>query len=105
METNEKNEIINQENDEKEFENFLGNTTDFMSELQSRNEEREENPDGKAVEKYFNIKLKSLLFAEKSFSNIKIKISDFLDDLKLYIYGKFYNSNESERKVAKDIMK
>ena len=105
METNEKNEIINQENDEKEFENLLGNTTDFMSELQSGNEEREENPDGKADEKYFNIKLKSLLFAEKSFSNIKIKISDFLDDLKLYIYGKFYNSNESERKVAKDIMK
>ena len=105
MEESGKNEIINQENDEKEFENLLGNTTDFMSELQSGNEEREENPDGKADEKYFNIKLKSLLFAEKSFSNIKIKISDFLDDLKLYIYGKFYNSNESERKVAKDIMK
>ena len=103
METNEKNEIINQENDEKEFENLLGNTTDFMSELQSGNEEREENPDGKAVEKYFNIKLKSLLFAEKSFSNIKIKISDFLDDLKLYSYGKYYNADESGRKVAKEI--
>ena len=103
MEESGTNEIVTQENDKKEFENFLGNTTDFMSELQSGNEEREENPDGKAVEKYFNIKLKSLFYAEKSFSNIKIKISDFLDDLKLYSYGKYYNAGESGRKVSKEI--
>ena len=76
----------------------------FYSELQSGNEEKEENPDGKTIEKYFNIKLKSLLFAEKFFSNIKIKISDIYDDLKIYIYGKIY-ADESVRKIAKEFMK
>lgn len=95
--------IIMEENKKNEVKELLGNITDFKSELLSGDEEME-NPDGKTVEKYFNIKLKVQLDAKKSYSNIKIVLSDFLEELNLYMYAKVFNNEKLNKNVAKSIL-
>ena len=77
MEKNTKNEIYE----------LLGDIKEFIPELEFEDENLK-NPDDKVIEKYFNIKLKNQLDAENPFSNIKIKISEFIDDLNIYMCNK-----------------
>ena len=86
-----------------EIKELLGNLTDFKSELDSGKEELE-NPDGKAVEKYFNTKLVNLLEPESSHTNIKINLSQFFEELRLYIFSKTFNDDKLDKKVAQDIL-
>lgn len=95
--------IIMENKAQNEVKDLLGNITDFKSELLSGEEEME-NPDGKSVEKYFNIKLKTQLDAKDSYSNIKIVISDFLEELRLYMFGKTFNNEKLDKKIAKTIL-
>ena len=92
-----------EEIEKNDVRELLGNITDFKSELLSGNEEME-NPDGKSVEKYFNIKLKNQLDAKQSYSNIKIVLSEFLEELRLYMFGKAFNDDKLDKKVAKKIL-
>ena len=82
---------------------LLGDSTEFKSELESGDEDME-NPDGKSVEKYFNIKMINILGPEKSYTNVKICLSDFLEELKLYIFGKTFSNDGLNKKTAKHIM-
>ena len=88
----------------KEIDELLGDITDFKPELEFGNEDMK-IPDGKVVEKYFHIKLKSQFGTENSFSNIKIKISEFIDDLNVYMSSKVFKNDKLDKKVAKNILK
>ena len=57
-------------------------------------------PEGKLAEKYFHIKLKNQLGYENSFSNIKIKISEFIDDLNIYMCCKVFKSDKLDKKSS-----
>ena len=95
------------ETDKKdEMKELLGKITDFKSDLVSgdENQENQENPDGKAVEKYFHLKLKSQLEAKSSYSNIKIKISEFLEEFRSYISWKVFGNDKLDHKFAKTIL-
>ena len=89
--------------DENEVKNFFGNITDLKSELLSGDEEMK-NPDEKSVEKYFTLEIKNQLDAKNSYSNIKIVISDFLEELRLYMFGKTFNKQKLDKKVSKTIL-
>ena len=92
------------ETDKKdEIKELLGNITDFKSDFMS-GDEKQENPDGKAVEKYFHIKLKNQLDAKSSYSNIKIKIPEFLEELRSYMSWKVFENDKLDNKVAKTIL-
>ena len=70
MEKNTKNEIYE----------LLEDIKEFIPDIEFEDENLK-NPDDKVIEKYFNIKLKNQLDAANPFSNIKIKISEFIDDI------------------------
>ena len=88
----------------KEKDEILGDITNFKSELEFGDKDMK-NLDGKEVEKYFHIKLKNQLGAENSFSNIKIKISELIDDLNIYMRSKVFKNDKLDKKVAKNILK
>ena len=89
--------------DIKDIKDLLGNTTDYIAGLTSGNEV-DDNPDGKTVEKYFSMKLKVQLQAENIYSNIKISISELLDDINVYLPIKTFENNNLSNKVAKTIL-
>ena len=89
--------------DTKDIKDLLGNTTDYIAGLTSGNEV-DDNPDGKTVEKYFSMKLKVQLKAENIYSNIKISISELLDDINVYLPIKTFENNNLSNKVAKTIL-
>ena len=70
MEKNTKNEIYE----------LLGDIKEFIPDIEFEDENLK-NPDDKVIEKYFNIKFKNQLDAANPFSIIKIKISEFIDDI------------------------
>ena len=90
--------------DTKDIKDLLGKTTDSITGLSSGNEV-DDNPDGKTVEKYFSMKLKNLFEAKDIYSNIKIFISDLLDDINVYIPTKIFENNNLSKKDAKIILK
>ena len=92
-----------EEANKNEIKDLLGNITDYKSELTSGNEELE-NPDGKSVEKYFNLKLRTQLDVKHIYSNIRITPSDFLKELELYLCFKTFNEENLDKKVAKNII-
>ena len=91
-----------EKNTKNKKDELLGDITDFKPELEFGNEEMK-IPDGKVVEKY--LKLKSQFGTENSFSNIKIKISEFIDDLNVYMSSKVFKNDKLDKKVAKNILK
>ena len=88
MEKNTKNEIYE----------LLGDIKEFIPELEFEDENLK-NPDDKVIEKYFNIKLKNQLGAANSFSNIKI--SEFIDDLNIYMCNKVLKNDKINKKVQR----
>ena len=94
MEKNTKNEIYE----------LLGDIKEFIPDIKFEDENLK-NPDDKVIEKYFNIKLKNQLDAANPFSNIKIKISEFIDDLNIYMCNKVLKNDKINKKVAKNILK
>ena len=94
MEKNTKNEIYE----------LLGDIKEFIPDIEFEDENLK-NPDDKVIEKYFNIKLKNQLDAANPFSNIKIKISEFIDDLNIYMCNKVLKNDKINKKVAKNILK
>ena len=94
MEKNTKNEIYE----------LLEDIKDFIPDIEVEDENLK-NPDDKVIEKYFNIKLKIQLDAANPFSNIKIKISEFIDDLNIYMCNKVLKNDKINKKVAKNILK
>ena len=77
MEKNTKNEIYE----------LLGDIKEFIPDIEFEDENLK-NPDDSEVEKYFHKKLKNQLDAANPFPNIKIKISEFIDDLNIYMCNK-----------------
>ena len=94
MEKNTKNEIYE----------LLEDIKEFIPDIEFEDENLK-NPDDKVIEKYFNIKLKNQLDAANPFSNIKIKISEFIDDLNIYMCNKVLKNDKINKKVAKNILK
>ena len=92
------------ENEQKDnLRDLLGNITDFKIELDSGDEEME-NPEGKSVEKYFNIKMINLLAPKNSYTNVKFSLSGFLEELKLYMFGKTFQNDNFDKKVGRKIL-
>ena len=84
-------------------QSLLGNTTDYKSDLLSGNDELE-NLEGKSVERYFDLKLKSQFEAKNSYFNRKIPISVLLEEFRSYIYAKIFNCESLQKKTAQKIL-
>ena len=93
-----------EKNTKNEIDELLGDIKDFKPELEF-GDENMKNPDDKEVEKNFHIKIKNQLGVENYISFIKIKISEFIDDLKIYMSNKILINDKLDKKVAKNILK
>ena len=82
---------------------LLGNSIDYISELNS-GDEKMENADGKSIEKYFNIKMINLLKPQNYYNNVKIVLPDFLEELRQYIFGKTFSNDKFDKKIARKIL-